>query len=115
MYYLYDTTTNQVHGLSTNLADLQAYQQSGQAIVEQDPVSGYMADMTVVDGVVTGDNTNELRDEARLQRDRLLAETDWWAMSDRTMTQAQIDYRQALRDLTAQEGFPSSITWPTKP
>ena len=31
----------------------------------------------------------------REERNNKLAETDWWASSDRTMTQAQIDYRQA--------------------
>jgi hypothetical protein len=48
-------------------------------------------------------------------RNLLLAETDYWALSDRTMTQEQIDYRQALRDVPQQEGFPANITWPTKP
>lgn len=52
---------------------------------------------------------------ARSKRDSLLAETDWWAVADRTMTQAEIDYRQALRDVPAQAGFPDSIAWPTKP
>ena len=51
----------------------------------------------------------------RKQRDALLAETDWWAVADRTMTQAEIDYRQALRDVPQQEMFPLEITWPTKP
>jgi hypothetical protein len=35
----------------------------------------------------------------RIVRDWMLAETDWWASSDRTMTPAQAAYRQALRDL----------------
>ena len=51
----------------------------------------------------------------RSQRNALLAETDWWAVSDRTMTQAETDYRQALRDVPAQAGFPDNVTWPTKP
>ncbi len=51
----------------------------------------------------------------RIKRNTLLAETDWWAVSDRTMTQAETDYRQALRDVPEQEGFPVNITWPTKP
>jgi hypothetical protein len=51
----------------------------------------------------------------RIRRDILLAQTDWWASSDRTMTQAEIDYRQALRDVPAQAGFPENVTWPTKP
>ena len=54
-------------------------------------------------------------EEKRTERDALLAETDWWSCSDRTMTQAEIDYRQALRDIPQQEGFPTHIIWPTKP
>ena len=50
-----------------------------------------------------------------LFRNDLLAETDWWATSDRTMTAEQTAYRQALRDITDQSGFPDNITWPTKP
>ena len=51
----------------------------------------------------------------RKERDRLLAETDWWAGSDRTMTQAQTDYRQALRDITDNATSLDDVTWPTKP
>jgi len=51
----------------------------------------------------------------RQERNALLAETDWWAVQDRTMTQAEIDYRQALRDVPAQAGFPENVIWPTKP
>jgi len=53
--------------------------------------------------------------EARQERNALLAETDWWANSDVRMTDKQRAYRQALRDVTKQEGFPIDITWPTKP
>ena len=53
--------------------------------------------------------------EAPSLRNDLLAETDWWATSDRTMTAEQTAYRQALRDITDQDGFPTNITWPTKP
>lgn len=56
-----------------------------------------------------------LSNEKRTERNTLLAETDWWAVSDRTMTQDETDYRQALRDVPQQEGFPTDITWPTKP
>ena len=54
-------------------------------------------------------------DQVRQERDNILAETDWWATSDRTMTAEQTAYRQALRDITGQAGFPTNITWPTKP
>jgi antitoxin component of MazEF toxin-antitoxin module len=57
----------------------------------------------------------ELAAEVRAKRDQLISETDWWASSDLTMTQAQIDYRQALRNISSQSGFPETVTWPTKP
>ncbi len=53
--------------------------------------------------------------EVRKERDRKLAETDWMALSDVTMSAEMTTYRQALRDITAQAGFPHSVTWPTKP
>jgi DnaJ-domain-containing protein 1 len=55
----------------------------------------------------------------REKRNQLLARSDWMAVSDRTMTQAQIDYRQALRDLPAtadpqldENGNLTNVTWP---
>jgi hypothetical protein len=51
----------------------------------------------------------------RLERDRLLAETDWTALSDVTMSPEMAAYRQALRDVPAQPGFPDNVTWPAKP
>ena len=53
--------------------------------------------------------------ELRKKRDQLLAETDWWASSDRTMTAEQTAYRQALRDLPANTVDPENPVWPTKP
>lgn len=53
--------------------------------------------------------------ELRSLRTRRLAETDWWASSDRTMTDEQAAYRQALRDLPANTADPENPTWPTKP
>jgi len=53
--------------------------------------------------------------KVRTERDALLAETDWWASSDLTMTAEQTTYRQALRDVPSQEGFPDTVTWPVKP
>jgi len=51
----------------------------------------------------------------RAERDRLIAETDWWASSDLTMTSAQTTYRQALRDITKSATSLDDVTWPTKP
>ena len=51
----------------------------------------------------------------RRERDIKLDDTDWWASSDLSITQAQKDYRQALRDLPANTADPTDVTWPTKP
>jgi len=52
--------------------------------------------------------------QVRAQRDKLLAASDQMALADR-ITDAWRTYRQSLRDLPAQSGFPNSITWPTEP
>ena len=51
----------------------------------------------------------------REERDRKLADTDWWATSDRTMTDDQTTYRQALRDVPANYSSLDDVVWPTKP
>ena len=53
--------------------------------------------------------------EVRAGGERELAETDWWAMADRTMTSDQTAYRQALRDITTSATSLDDVTWPTKP
>ena len=69
------------------------------------------ADNTVQPEVIVDGEYMDLRQ----YRNTLLTETDWWATSYRTMTAEQTAYRQALRDITDQAGFPEVITWPTKP
>ena len=59
----------------------------------------------------------------RHERNRLITATDWWVLPDRTPTQAQLDYRQALRDLPTnspnaaldENGQLINVTWPTPP
>jgi len=52
----------------------------------------------------------------RAQRDSLLAACDWTQVADAPVDQvAWSTYRQALRDLPDQAGFPDNVTWPTKP
>jgi len=59
--------------------------------------------------------SEELIAEIRNKRNALLFETDIEVVSDRNPSQEMLDYRQALRDLTDQEGFPTNITWPMRP
>ena len=57
--------------------------------------------------------------EARAKRDHLLTESDWVTIrametGNPVPTEWQT-YRQALRDITEQTGFPEDIDWPEKP
>lgn len=52
----------------------------------------------------------------RAERNQLLTASDWTQISDSTADKAAwATYRQALRDITTQEGFPTTIVWPDKP
>lgn len=51
----------------------------------------------------------------RAERGRLIADTDWMALSDNVMSAENAAYRQALRDVTSQGGFPYAVDWPIKP
>jgi len=52
----------------------------------------------------------------RNRRNNLLLESDWTQVADAPVDQtAWATYRQSLRDITAQEGFPFNATFPTKP
>jgi len=51
----------------------------------------------------------------RAERDSRLAATDWWGLSDLTMTSDQTTYRQALRDITGTYTSLDTVVWPTKP
>jgi hypothetical protein len=54
--------------------------------------------------------------EVRAERSAKLAATDWTQITDATADKtAWATYRQALRDITAQVGFPWTINWPTQP
>ena len=81
--------------------------------------SAYTADFGVTWAQVSAKKTELAAAEPmrllREERNRRLAETDWWASSDLTMTSAQTAYRQALRDIPASATSLDDVTWPTKP
>jgi len=58
----------------------------------------------------------ELVEDPRDERDMLLRNSDWSQLPDSPVDAAVwATYRQELRDLPTQEGFPDSIVWPVKP
>ena len=115
----------------------------GYAIVHPNPIAEYdytkkyemgMPALDVADGkwketwVATALTTEELEmrsgsvgNNIRKKRDELLTKSDVFVVSDRWVnytTQEQTewaDYRQALRDITLQVGFPYSVEWPVSP
>ena len=60
---------------------------------------------------------NSKVEAVRDNRNALLAGTDWTQLPDvpEAIRNAYTEYRQALRDVPEQEGFPNDIIWPTKP
>lgn len=69
----------------------------------QDPVTGQWVTVAVA--------------EAKTKRNRLLYDSDWTQMPDVTLPNkaAWATYRQELRDIKKQSGYPTDIVWPTPP
>ena len=61
----------------------------------------------------------EVAERMRLKRDKLLEASDFYVMPDYPYTEEGfalvVKYRQALRDITEQAGFPNNIEWPKLP
>ena len=122
--------------LASPAATTTAYQISVRDGVEQDSngnwVEKYVArdmfsDYTDEDGVSHTKAEQEVAYQARLDadtatanratRDAKLAETDFYALSDVTMSSEMQSYRQALRDITSHSNWPNleDADWPTSP
>jgi len=122
--------------LRSPAATVGQYQTSARDGVVQDAngnwVENYVArdmfaDTTDEDGVTTTKAEHEAAYQAtldakageavRTKRDGLIAETDYFALTDVTMDAAMTSYRQALRDITDHVNFPylEEADWPTKP
>lgn len=62
-------------------------------------------------------NTEKIADDIRSQRNTLLSESDWTQAKDipDSISTPWATYRQALRDIPQQAGFPETAVWPVKP
>ena len=122
--------------LASPAATTTQYQNSARDGVVQDANGNWVekyvardmfADTTDEDGVTTTKAEHETAYQAgldakvaesnRTKRDGLLADTDYFALTDVTMDAAMTTYRQALRDVTSHANFPNldDADWPTKP
>lgn len=79
-------------------------------------VSGDFGDVAHYSGPSEDELLREAEAVARSLRNRYLTESDWTQVADAPVDQsAWAAYRQALRDVPSQEGFPASIAWPIRP
>lgn len=78
-------------------------------------------DITDATAEEIAERTERAANSVRRERDNLLADTDWRVIkaqeTSTPMSQAWVDYRQALRDITDHANFPwlDDADWPTKP
>jgi len=96
-----------------------------EAYVERDMFADYVDEdgVTVTkasqEEAYTATKDAEAATTARATRDGLIASCDWMAIKafegGTTVSTEWATYRQALRDVSAQAGFPNDITWPEKP
>ena len=96
-----------------------------EAYVERDMFADYVDEdgVTVTkasqEEAYTATKDAEAATAARATRDGLIASCDWMAIkafeAGTAVATEWATYRQALRDVSAQEGFPNDITWPEKP
>lgn len=131
MYVLTDKSNNSIVVISETLD----HQENGNPLVNNGtlaigfPVNEYEVD-SVPEGVKPSTHCYNGTDftynpnypfeaNAKARRDELLRETDWTQVLDAQISsesQAQMrTYRQALRDITEQEGYPYAIEWPVMP
>ena len=88
---------------------------NNETAVNEETGETYETGRWVIGYTVENKPLDQAQTAVRNQRERLLSATDWMALSDNTMTPEWASYRQALRDITDQDGFPSDVVWPTKP
>lgn len=119
-------TTN----LDSNIHAVQWYGDHGE--VEYSDRNEEITDFSEFDSILT-DRQNEIdritqealdnepseEEKDRSVRDSLLEDTDWIVIKyidmNQTMPQEWSEYRQSLRDITLQDGFPGNVDWPEKP
>jgi len=117
--------------LEVDLPTVGTYQTVARNGVEQNSDGDWVQSWQVVDMFADDDDGTKAEHEAAFQaqldaataetnrttRDNKLAETDFYALSDVTMSAEMTTYRQALRDITTHANWPNleDADWPTKP
>jgi len=87
-------------------------------IVVENPDGSYTATPRTADDIAAyqANKDSQQAQSVRATRGQKLADSDWTQVADSPVDKAVwATYRQALRDITAQSGFPWTITWPDAP
>lgn len=116
MFVLIEKASNVVVSISENQFEIRP---EFEWVEVSDDVEVDVSNIRQEDGSFADTRVVTLSDEekaqiARASRDVLLAKTDFYGLSDQTMSDEIAAYRQALRDLPLQEGFPD-VDFPVNP
>ena len=87
-------------------------------IVVENPDGSYTSTPRTADDIAAYQANKDAQQAAgvRANRSRKLADSDWTQVADSPVDKAVwATYRQALRDVPQQAGFPETIQWPTQP
>lgn len=103
--------------LEGSIDDSAFYVENGQSVaIPEKPSSYAIFDFSSKSWVL---QENLAISDVSSKRQKLLSSSDWTQIPDNPLTSEQkalwAQYRQELRDITSQEGYPFSVIWPTKP
>lgn len=112
-WVLYGDPTNEAE-FNTMFRRVIGVDKNGGAVLSDNPDNWGVSWVTVSAKKTELDAAEPLK-LLRAERNSRLSETDWWASSDLHMGDAQIQYRQALRDITDLYQSLDTVVWPTKP
>lgn len=105
MRYFRNTTTGEVFGYDADQQDLIA---EAEAASDMDDITASWPPAI--------DHSEAKEIEIRSRRNFLLTQSDWTQVADAPVDQSLwATYRQSLRDIPQQAGFPHDIVWPVKP
>jgi len=103
--------TTDIDGKSVKVVESEEKDKDGKVIKTNYKMSHFSGDDTAKDARLLADKWTAVRRD----RDRRLAETDYLALSDNTVSGAMQIYRQKLRDVPSDNSDPDKISWPSKP
>jgi len=116
MTYLSPKVMNEIGGIVVDRPDGSSVYLDPDTTDHARALSGEFGEVVAYQPPAPPSEADLLAAEARTKRNTLLTQSDWTQVADAPVDQAAwATYRQALRDVPDQDGFPTDINWPTKP